>query len=144
MRGLAALRRHDVDWNALTTVHAANQDRGREVYAFLREDCGARFMQFIPIVERATAQTLAAANAGWGARVRDRPLYTQQGTLVTGRSVSPESYGRFLVGVFEDCVRADIGDAYVQMFDVALANWHGAPPGLCVHSETCGLALPPR
>jgi len=27
------------------------------------------------------------------------------------------------------------------MFDVALANWHGEPPSLCVHSETCGLAL---
>jgi uncharacterized protein len=27
------------------------------------------------------------------------------------------------------------------MFDVALANWHGEPPGLCIFSETCGLAL---
>jgi uncharacterized protein len=27
------------------------------------------------------------------------------------------------------------------MFDVALANWFGEPPGLCIHSETCGLAL---
>jgi uncharacterized protein len=27
------------------------------------------------------------------------------------------------------------------MFDVALANWVGAPPGLCIHSETCGNAL---
>jgi uncharacterized protein len=49
-----------------------------------------------PIVERATEETLAAANAGWGTRSRDRPLYTQQGTLVTGRSVSPDGYGRFL------------------------------------------------
>jgi uncharacterized protein len=141
MRGLAALQRHDVDWNALTTVHAANQDRGREIYSFLRDECGARFMQFIPIVERVTEQTLAAANTGWGARVRDRPLYTQQGNLVTDRSVSPEGYGRFLIDVFEDWVRADIGEVYVQMFDVALANWYRQPPGLCVHSETCGLAL---
>jgi uncharacterized protein len=43
--------------------------------------------------------------------------------------------------VFEDWVRRDIGEVYVQMFDVALANWYGEPPGLCVHSETCGLAL---
>jgi uncharacterized protein len=48
MAGLAALQRHSVEWNALTTVHAANQDRGREVYAFSRDQCGARFMQFIP------------------------------------------------------------------------------------------------
>jgi uncharacterized protein len=30
MTGLTVLRRHGVEWNALTTVHAANQDRGRE------------------------------------------------------------------------------------------------------------------
>jgi uncharacterized protein len=141
MNGLGVLRRHGVQWNALTTVHAANQDRGREVYAFLRDQCGARFMQFIPIIERATAQTLPAANAGWGQQVHNRPLYVQQGNLVTDRSVSPQGYGRFLIEVFEDWVRRDIGEVYVQMFDVALANWYGEPPGLCVHSETCGLAL---
>ena len=141
MKGLAALRRNGVEWNALTTVHVANQDRGREVYRFLREECGARFMQFIPIVERATAKTLPAANAGWGERAKNRPLYTQDGSLVTERSVSPGGYGRFLIDVFEDWVRRDVGEVYVQMFDVALANWYGEPPGLCVHSETCGLAL---
>jgi uncharacterized protein len=141
MRGLAALARHGVEWNALTTVHAASQHRGREVYAFLRDTCGARFMQFIPIVERATPQTLPAADAGWGAGVPGRPLYTQDGNLVTGRSVAPEGYGRFLIDVFEDWVRRDIGEVYVQMFDVALASWHGEPGGLCVHAETCGRAL---
>jgi len=141
MKGLAALRRHHVEWNALTTVHVANQDRGREVYRFLREECGARFMQLIPIVERTTAETLPAANAGWGKRAKDRPLYTQDGSLVTERSVSPGGYGRFLIDVFEDWVRHDVGEVYVQMFDVALANWYGEPPGLCVHSETCGLVL---
>jgi uncharacterized protein len=141
MTGLDALRRYGVQWNALTTVHAENQDRGREIYRFLREECGARFMQFIPIVERATPETVAAANDGWGQRVKGRPLYTQEGSLVTGRSVSPGGYGRFLIEVFEDWVRRDVGQVYVQMFDVALANWYGEPPGLCVHSETCGLAL---
>jgi len=130
-----------VEWNALTTVHSASQDRGRTVYRFLRDDCGARFMQFIPIIERATPQTLPVANAGWGEHVRDRPLYIQDGTLVTERSVTPGGYGRFLIDVFEDWVRRDVGKVYVQMFDVALANWYGEPPGLCVHSETCGLAL---
>jgi len=141
MKGLATLQRNGVEWNALTTVHAANQDQGREIYLFLRDQCGARFMQFIPIVERATPEILHQANAGWGTRVRDRPLYTQDGSLVTGRSVSAGGYGRFLIDVFEEWVRHDVGQVYVQMFDVALANWYGEPPGLCVHSETCGLAL---
>jgi len=141
MNGLGYLRRGGVDWNALTTIHAANEHRGRDVYRFLRDECGAEFMQFIPIVERATPETFAVANAGWGERVKDRPLYTQEGSLVTERSISPTGYGRFLIDVFEDWVRRDIGVVYVQMFDVALANWYGERPGLCVHSETCGLAL---
>src|SRR5512134_3833311 len=37
MEGLGVLQRHGVDWNALTTLHAANHDRGREVYRFLRD-----------------------------------------------------------------------------------------------------------
>ena len=141
MAGLAVLRRHGVDWNALCTVHAASQDHGREIYRFLRDDCGARYLQFIPIVERATEDLLPIANDGWGERARDRPLYVQDGGLVTERSVSADGYGRFLIDIFEDWVRRDIGEVYVQMFDVALANWYGQSPGLCVHSETCGLAL---
>jgi len=141
MAGLNHLRAQEVEWNALTTIHAANQHRGREIYRFLRDECDARFMQFIPIVERATSETFPIANEGWGEGVKGRPLYTQEGDLVTERSISPEGYGRFLIDVFEEWVRRDIGEVYVQMFDVALANWHGEPPGLCVHSETCGLAL---
>ena len=38
-------------------------------------------------------------------------------------------------------MRRDVGEVYVQMFDVALANWYGEPPSLCIHSETCGKAL---
>src|SRR5450755_1436107 len=52
--GLDVLRRHGVDWNVLTTIHAANGDQGARVYRFLRDELGARFVQFIPIVERAT------------------------------------------------------------------------------------------
>jgi uncharacterized protein len=37
MRGLDVLRRNTVDYNVLTTVHAANESRGREVYRFLRD-----------------------------------------------------------------------------------------------------------
>ena len=141
MAGLDHLRAQGVEWNALSTIHAANEHRGREIYRFLRDECDARFMQFIPIVERATPETFPVANEGWGEGVKGRPLYRQEGNLLTERSISPEGYGRFLIDVFEEWVRRDIGEVYVQMFDVALANWHGEPPGLCVHSETCGLAL---
>jgi uncharacterized protein len=139
MRGLGHLREAGVEWNALTTIHAANADRGREVYRFLRDECGAEFVQLIPIIER-VAETSDDGTVPW-ASWRDRPLYVQEGEHVTGRSVTGEQYGRFLIDVFEEWVRRDVGRVYVQMFDVALANWFGEPPSLCIHSETCGLAL---
>jgi uncharacterized protein len=139
MRGLEYLRGAGVEWNALTTIHAANGDHGRAVYRFLRDDCGARYIQLIPIIERVT-ETTEDGSVPWESW-RDRPLYVQDGDCVTGRSVRAEQYGRFLIDVFEDWVRNDVGEVFVQMFDVALANWYGEPPGLCIHSETCGLAL---
>ena len=139
MRGLSHLREAGVEWNALTTIHAANADCAREVYLFLRDQCGAKFIQFIPIVERVT-EAGEDGTVPWSSW-RDRPLYVQRGDRVSGRSVTASQYGRFLIDVFEEWVRRDVGGVYVQMFDVALANWYGEPPSLCVHSETCGLAL---
>lgn len=123
MRGLAALREHGVEWNALTTVNASNADHPASVYRFLRDECGCEFVQLIPIVERPTADGVP------------------YGDTVTDRSVGAQQWGEFLIGVFEEWVRRDVGEVYVQMFDVALANWYGEPAGLCVHSATCGAAL---
>src|SRR5262249_8336470 len=106
---------------------------------FLRDACGAQFHQYIPIIER-VAETAQDGTVPWSSW-RDRPLYVQDGDHVTGRSVTAAQYGRFLIDVVEEWVRRDGGQVYVQMFDVALANWVGAPPTLCIHSETCGDAL---
>jgi uncharacterized protein len=142
VRGLDALKRHGVDWNAITTVNAANGDHGLEVYRFLRDDLDATFIQLIPIVERVTPELLPLAEAGWGARSGGRPLYRQEGSLVTHRTVSAQQYGQFLVEVFEDWARHDVGDVFVSMFDTALAHWMGMDQtGLCVHARTCGDAV---
>jgi uncharacterized protein len=116
MDGLALLKQHGVEFNVLTTVHAANAERPVEVYRFLRDEVGARFIQFIPIVQR-------------------------EGGGVSARSVTAEQYGQFLTGVFDEWVRRDVGRVFVQIFDVALAAWVGERPGLCVFDETCGNAL---
>jgi uncharacterized protein len=142
MRAWRLLRKHGVEFNILCTVHAANAERPLEVYRFFRDDLQARYLQFIPIIERATAATLDQANEGWSDRPGGtRPLYTQTGTLVTDRSVLPEHYGSFLIGIFDEWVRRDVGTVFVQMFDAALASWAKVPGGVCIHQETCGLAL---
>ncbi|MBM3675583.1 MAG: anaerobic sulfatase maturase [Actinobacteria bacterium] len=123
IRGLDLLRAHDVEWNVLCTVHAANQDHPLDVYRFFRDELDACHMQLIPIVEREDAD---------GFQGKER---------VTERSVDPDAWGRFLVAVFDEWVRRDVGTVFVQMFDAALASWYGVPPALCIFNETCGNAL---
>jgi uncharacterized protein len=141
VRGWEYLRRHDVDVNILCTIHAANADHPLEVYHFFRDELGARFIQLIPIVERATPETLDRANEGWGGtKGRNRPLYKQEGNLVTRRSVTAEQFGSFLTGIFDEWVKGDVGTVYVTTFDIALGSWLGQH-NACIISPTCGHAL---
>jgi uncharacterized protein len=123
MHGIKLLRKHGVEFNILTTVHAQNAEHPLEVYRFLRDEVGTNFMQFIPIVER------------------DNDTGFQEGDRVTPRSVTAKQYGTFLVTIFDEWVRRDVGKVFVQLFDVALAAWTGNRPGLCIFEETCGDAL---
>jgi len=129
MKGAALLNRHGVEYNILTTVHAANADHPLEVYRFLRDEVGARFVQFIPIVQRDNVPEFRPESG----------LQESQG--VTERSVTGEQYGDFLTAIFDEWVQRDVGRVFVQIFDVALAAWMGQRPGLCVFDETCGNAL---
>jgi uncharacterized protein len=138
MRGWRHLRRHGVDFNILCTVNAANEKHGRAVYRFFRDEMEAKWVQFIPIVERASQETIEIANLGWSEQPgRKRLLYTQSGNLVTKRSVGSELYGRFLVDIFEEWVRHDVGEVFVQIFDVTLEAYFGRHL-LCIHAPTCG------
>jgi len=123
MNGIRLLQKHGVEFNILTTVHAANADHPLDIYRFMRDEVGTNFMQFIPIVER------------------DNDTGYQEGSDVTERSVGAEQYGRFLMAIFDEWVRHDVGRVFVQIFDVALAAWTGNNPGLCIFEETCGTAL---
>lgn len=120
MRGIRLLQKHGVDYNVLATLHAANQDHPVEVYRFFRDEVGTDWIQFIPIVERARTGGVDG---------------------VTDRSVAPEKYGAFLIGVFDEWIRRDVGRVFVQDFEVALRCWMGLPATLCIHSPTCGDAL---
>jgi uncharacterized protein len=141
MRAWELLQRHGVECNILCTVHAANADHPLDVYRFFRDQMGVGFIQFIPIVERATEDLLPVANEGWGERPGGkRPLYRQRGNLVTDRSVRAEQFGRFLCAIYDEWVKHDVGKVFVQTFDVALGSWVGQH-NLCIFSPTCGNAL---
>ena len=138
MNGWRLLHKYGVEFNILCTVNAANEKHGRAVYRFFRDEMEAKWVQFIPIIERATEQTIDIANLGWSDQPnRKRLLYTQDGNLVTKRSVGGKQYGLFLVDIFEEWVRHDVGQVYVQMFDVTLEAYFGRHL-LCFHAPTCG------
>jgi uncharacterized protein len=117
-RGLEILQRYKVEYNVLTCVHRHNGDHPLEVYRFLKS-LGARFIQFIPIVGRASPTSTAAMPT----------------------SVGAEQYGRFLTSVFDEWLYNDVGRVFVQIFDVALGVWALGQASLCVFDETCGHAL---
>ncbi len=141
MRAARLMQEHRVEFNVLCTVHDANVGHPLEVYRFFRDELKTHFVQFIPIVERATPQLLEIANEGWGDRNHRRPLYTQAGELVTERTVKPEQWGEFLIAIFDEWVRHDVGEVYIQLFESSLASWLGLPASLCIFAETCGNAL---
>jgi uncharacterized protein len=125
------MKREKVEFNTLSTVNAKSEGRGGEVYRFMRS-LGSRFMQFLPVLEYTVP--------GPGGRPVIVPPSTE-GAQLAPWSVSARGYGRFMCDVFDDWVISDVGSRYVQLFDVALAQWAGVPPSLCSFAETCGDAL---
>jgi uncharacterized protein len=127
MRGLRLLQKHQVEYNVLVTVNSLNADHPRELYHFMRDEVGTKWIQFIPIVERVNP---------------DGYNVYQMGNTVTERSVRPEQFGRFLIQVFDEWIRDDVGEMFVQTFEAAARNWMGlGSSGMCVFEETCGLGL---
>jgi uncharacterized protein len=140
MRGIEVLKRHKVEFNTLTCVNRANQDKGPEVYAFLK-GIGSRYMQFIPIVERLPDEEAKRLGLWHSTPPKFAEEDDNFDAPVTEWSVQPKAYGRFMWSIFKRWVQHDVGKIYVQLFDVALGKWTGTPGGLCIFSEECGRAL---
>src|SRR5262245_34763248 len=111
VRAARLMKAHRVDFKVLAMVDAANVDCPVELYHFLRDEIGTRFIHLIPIVE-----------------------HLPEAGRVTARTVKPEQWGRFLIRLFDEWVRADVGTVFVQMFDAALAS--------CVNGGTAEWTVP--
>jgi serine-type anaerobic sulfatase-maturating enzyme len=114
------LQEHGAEFNVLCTVNAANADRPLDVYRYFRDELGARYLQFIPIVEVM------------------RPVSDGVAGTVTDRSVPGLAYGEFLSAIFDEWVRNDVGEMFVQFFDGVLAAYLRGYSSLCVLRPTCG------
>ncbi len=114
------LQEHKVEFNILCTVNAVNSRHPLEVYRFFRDELGASYIQLIPIVER------------------DNETGDQEGVDITDCSVDPEQYGKFLIEIFDEWVRKDVGKMFMQFFDGVLASYVRGRSTLCILSPTCG------
>ena len=127
MRGLRLLQKHGVEYNLLTTVNRINAAHPLEVYRFLRDEARTSWIQFIPVIERTNPSGLNLVQAG---------------DQVSPRSVQAEQFGRFLIQVFDEWVRHDVGQVFVQTFEAAARSWLRLPSsGMCVFDKTCGYGL---
>jgi uncharacterized protein len=138
LRGLRLLRKHGVEYNIMASVARDTARQPLDVYRFFRDE-GVEFIQFAPIVERlpdASAVEHRLSHAGPAKLTRKEP-YTE----VTPCSVVPEDYGNFLIAVYEEWVRKDVGKVFVMNFEWALNAWIGNPSPVCVHARQCGRSV---
>ena len=108
MQGIEKLEKYGVQWNAMAVVNDYNGNHPTEFYHFFRQ-IGCRYIQFAPIVEPGL-----------------------------DCNVQPRQWGDFLCAVFDEWIKKDVGEYYVQIFDAMLARWVGEEAGVCIFNETCG------
>ena len=200
MKGIALLKKYNIELNVLVTVTDQVSKHPLEVYQFLRRN-GLRHVQFNPVVERlpgtedaaagltfaqpgkAASRELARADKAAGlafaqpgkvasresaqadkaaglafaqpgkaaGRTSARPgkraggefeqPRTSPGSMVSEHSVAPAAYGEFLIAIFEEWVRHDVGTMFVMNFEWALASFMRLPATICLFAQDCGKAL---
>ncbi|XBS70270.1 anaerobic sulfatase maturase [Acerihabitans sp. KWT182] len=132
VNAVTLLKKYRVQYNILTVVNNLTAEAPLDIYLFLTRELGARFIQFIPVVEQ------RYASRPMGELIHPQTLGERE---LTSWSVSGEQYGRFINAIFDYWVMHDVGRVYVQLFDNALAAWLGEKPSLCVMQPTCGHGL---
>jgi uncharacterized protein len=115
MQGYQLLLQARVHTEILCVVHAKNVGYPFEVYQFFKH-IGTRYLTFLPLVER------------------------QQDTLggVTSASVPADAFGHFLIAVFNEWIKNDIGKIQIQIFEEALRPFFNRDHTLCVFKKECG------
>lgn len=129
MEGIRMLQLYEVEWNALAVVNNINVKKPKEFYNFFKQ-IKCPYIQFTPIVER-----IVLHNDG-----RHLATPDDQALYMAPFSVTPQEWGDFCCAVFDEWVRHDVGEVFVQLFDATLANWLGMTPGVCSLAPECGHA----
>lgn len=142
MRAIKMMQDIGVEFNVLSTINSHNADEPLEYYNFLK-GIGVKYIQFTPIVER--VNSLSAKHQHVEAPYIDlkrelRLLHEGGDVRLAPYSVKPNQWGDFLITLFDEWVRQDVGEVFIQTFDSTLAGWVGVMPGVCSLAPECGHA----
>lgn len=111
IRGIELLKDAGADFNVLTLITAANVDKPREVYHYLKS-LGIRYHQYIPCVE--------PLNEG-----------------LTDFSINGAQWGRFLIGIFDAWQQEDTRTVSIRDFDSIINFLVTGRYTSCTMSGTC-------
>ena len=136
MRGMELMKKHGVEFNILACVTRESAKHPLEVYRFFKEQ-GVQFIQFIPIIERMPDEESSRIGLRLG---MPASLDESDSEAVMEWTVDPEGYGDFLIGVFDEWIRNDVGSVFVMNFEWALSSWMGHVQHACFFMERCGMA----
>ncbi len=67
--------------------------------------------------------------------------YPAKPAEVSAQTVARDAYGDFLIAIFDEWVRHDVGTVHVMNFEWALASWLQLPASVCLFAPRCGRAL---
>lgn len=115
MRGYQLLKWYNIPFEVLCVINASNVKQPLEVYRFFK-DLGARFITFLPLVEKQLSNPL----------------------MVSEQSVPSRAFGEFLIAVFEEWKASDIGRVKIQIIEEALRTAFDQEHTLCIFKRTCG------
>ncbi len=115
MRGYYLLQKYRVHTEILCVVNHYNVCFPLQVYNFFKEING-QYITFLPLVER----DIDSEN------------------VVDKISVPTESWGDFLIKIFDEWIDKDIGKIKIQIFEEALRTAFNQEHSLCIFRPTCG------
>jgi uncharacterized protein len=138
LRGLRLLQKYKIEYNVMACVGRNTAEHPLDVYLFFKDE-GVDFIQFTPIVERmpdVRSSELGLRLAGPASLDTEEPQ-----TEVTPWTVIPEDYGDFLIAIFDEWVRNDVGKINIMNFEWALHAWIGNPSPVCIFAQQCGRSV---
>lgn len=143
VRAVRLMQKHGVEFNTLTVLNNVNTKSPLEVYRFLRDELKSAYLQFIPCVEPKDFVSTSPGNrADNGPKLgEDRARPGHPDSIVTEWSVDPDEYGAFMIAIFDEWIRRDVGKTFVRIFDTMLGLWMGMTSSSCYFADICGKAL---